>query len=301
MKTLTEYAALVDQCLSETLKKSEDGTLITGDTPSLLCESMRYSVFAGGKRLRPALLLAAADMLGGDLAEAVVPACALEMIHTYSLIHDDLPCMDDDAMRRGKPTNHVVFGEGQAMLAGDGLLTQAFEMMACHAMQDTARVLRRVSAMHAIASCAGVHGMVGGQCLDLSAERDHLSGDELLEYIHRTKTAALFSAAMRAGGYIGGATDEQLSALDLYGLNFGLLFQTADDILDVVGDAAALGKATGADAAHGKLTSVSVWGLEGARENAHRFAGEAKFAMRVFGERAAFFTALADDMLKRDR
>ena len=268
--------------------------------PALLGESMRYSLLAGGKRLRPVLLLAAADMLGGGEG-ALTCACALEMIHTYSLIHDDLPGMDNDTLRRGRPTNHVVFGEGQAILAGDGLLSYAMELMLQNAMAYPEHSARHILAMNDIMAGAGVGGMVGGQCMDLYCEREHISDERLLSYIHVNKTSRMLTSPLRAAAALAGFAPDspETTALTVYGVKFGLLFQAVDDILDVVGDEKTLGKSIGKDAEEGKLTYVTLYGLEGARKRADALAAEARDSLAIFGDRAAFFVKLLDDMTHR--
>ncbi|NLG25453.1 MAG: polyprenyl synthetase family protein [Clostridiales bacterium] len=292
MTDLKTYAARVEAALDRLLPETH-AAFQAGQAPRLLSAAMRYSLLAGGKRLRPSMLLAAVDMLGGDADMAMAPACALEMIHTYSLIHDDLPGMDDDDLRRGRPTCHVAFGEGQAILAGDGLLTHAFEVMLRQALVRPAALNRQVAAMLEIARGAGVAGMVAGQCLDLQADRGEMAGEDLLQYIHRHKTGCLFVAAMAAAGRLCGADDADMAALTGYGRHFGLMFQAADDAMDVTLTAEQMGKHPGKDAADGKLTAVSVWGLRGARDAAARHGAAAIDAIARFGDRAAFFVELA--------
>ena len=299
--TLKQYAAIIEAKLSELIPQQEECTPAGSDLPWLLGNSMRYSLCAGGKRLRPSMLLAAADMLGVAREEAIIPACALEMIHTYSLIHDDLPGMDNDTMRRGRPTNHVVFGEGQAILAGDGLLSLAFELMLENAMAYPERAICHNAAAYEIAHGAGVYGMVGGQCMDLYCERENIRDEKMLDYIHENKTARMLISPLRAAARLAGfAPDsEEMYALTAYGINFGLLFQVVDDILDVVGDEALLGKTTGKDADSGKLTFVTLYGLEGAKAHAAALRKKCENALKIFGERAAFFEELLAQMADR--
>ncbi|MDA0373282.1 MAG: polyprenyl synthetase family protein [Planctomycetota bacterium] len=234
--------------------------------PRALHAAMRHAMFPGGKRLRPVLALLAAEATGGDPRAALRPAAALELVHTYSLVHDDLPCMDDDALRRGRPTCHVAFGEANALLAGDALLTLAFEAVAEGG----------ASAVKALAAAAGSLGMVGGQVGDLEAEG--LGGDltlERLEWIHDRKTGALIVASLEVGVFAGGGDPAALDAIRSYGRTIGRAFQVADDILDVTGTAEALGKMPGQDAAHGKSTYPSLLGLDGAMAAADRLAAEA--------------------------
>ncbi|MGI6003972.1 MAG: polyprenyl synthetase family protein [Christensenellales bacterium] len=285
------YRALVETSINEMF-------MMRGDIPRRLQAAMRYSVDAGGKRLRPVLLLACCDLVGGDARAAMAYACAVEMIHTYSLIHDDLPAMDDSPMRRGAPSNHMVHGEAFALLAGDGLLTFAFEVM----LQDAQRFQRpeAVSAMRAIAHGAGVGGMVAGQCLDLSAEQEQIHTEEELLAIHKGKTVALLVAACTAGALLGGAAKAQVAAIRAYARNIGLAFQITDDILDYIGDPQLLGKPTGGDLAHKKLTFVSLYGTKTAAEKAHGLIERAQEALSVFpGERASFLHQLAQEILMR--
>ncbi|HPD56457.1 MAG TPA: polyprenyl synthetase family protein [Smithellaceae bacterium] len=246
--------------------------------------AIHYSVFAGGKRIRPILCLAAVDALGGNLAVAMPVACALEFIHTYSLIHDDLPAMDDDDLRRGKPTSHKVFGEALAILAGDGLLTEAFVLLS-RAEKIMLPAQKRLNIIHEIAYAAGVSGMVGGQVLDILCEK--IAPDEnILSEIHRRKTGALIVASLNAASIICGATKSRKSALSDYGLNVGMAFQIADDILNVTGDSLLLGKETGSDAARGKMTYPSVLGIEEAKRKLHQHVEEAIGSLADFDERA---------------
>ncbi|MBI3130965.1 MAG: polyprenyl synthetase family protein [Acidobacteria bacterium] len=225
-----------------------------------LAEGMRYSLEAGGKRVRPVLCLLAAESVGGGLESALPGAIALEYVHTYSLIHDDLPAMDDDDLRRGRPTNHKVYGEGHAILAGDGLLTEAFAVLAASGRADAVALL---------AEAAGWRGMVGGQALDLEGEALTASGTDFgwehLQTIHRLKTGALLRASVELGGLLGGADSIQQASLRAYGEAIGLAFQIQDDILDATSDAATLGKRAGKDQGRGKITYPSLLGLDGAR------------------------------------
>ncbi|MDL2234803.1 polyprenyl synthetase family protein [Christensenellaceae bacterium OttesenSCG-928-L17] len=285
------YLGMVDNAL--------EAYLSAGDMPDTLRESMRYSVFAGGKRLRPVLTLAACEMLQGDVNRAMPFACALEMIHAYSLIHDDLPAMDNDTLRRGKPTNHVVYGEGQAILAGDGLLSYAFEIMlhACTVENDK----RFLKAALAVAHGAGVFGMVAGQCLDLKNEGKEQVTKETLYAIHKGKTAAMIKAAIEAGAYCAGADAQQMDALRAFGEAYGLLFQITDDILDETGNAKSLGKSIGKDKQAGKITFVTIFGLEGAKEYARQTAHDACKALTMFGQDAWYFQELINKTLVREK
>lgn len=228
----------------------------------IIFDSMKYSLEAGGKRIRPVLLLETIKMMGGDCSAGIPFACAVEYIHTYSLIHDDLPAMDDDDLRRGKPTNHKVFGEAVAILAGDGLLNSAFEIMSGEILKNNC--IGYVKAMNVIASCAGVNGMIAGQIVDIESEGRSISYEEL-RYLHSKKTGALIKASVMAGAYIAGANEEELKAVERYSENIGLAFQITDDILDVTGNTSELGKNTGSDIQNNKSTYVSLFGIEKAR------------------------------------
>ena len=283
-------ADLVEEGLLRELKKvpAYDETLE---------KAMEYSLMAGGKRLRPVLLMAAADAVGKDGAAFLTTGCAIEMIHTYSLIHDDLPAMDNDDYRRGKPTNHKVFGDGIAVLAGDALLTLAFEVML---RQEGAAPETLVTVVSEMSRAAGPYGMVGGQVLDLEGEGRHLDLTALRK-IHMGKTGALFCAAIRSGAILAGAKEEELAALTLYAERFGLAFQITDDILDVTGDEAAIGKPVGSDVRNEKATYVTLTSLEEAKKLAEDAVNEAVAALDIFGERAAFLRDLALFLLGRKK
>jgi len=262
-------------------------------------KSMSYSLFAGGKRLRPILCIAGAEAVGGN-AESVLPvACALELIHTYSLIHDDLPVMDNDDLRRGKPTNHKVFGEAVAVLAGDGLLTEAFRLMSSGAggpgTQDPAALL---AVIRLVAEAAGYEGMVGGQVADIQSEGKQVE-PEVLEFIHRHKTGALICASVTAGAVLGGGKEAEIEAIRLYGRHIGLAFQVADDILDVVGDSAKLGKGVGGDARKKKITYPSLLGLDASKDLQASLVGKAVEALVDFDEKAEPLRAVAMYIIER--
>lgn len=264
--------------------------------PETLRNAMEYSLSAGGKRLRPVLLLAACESVNGSIDDALPFACALEMIHTYSLIHDDLPAMDNDDLRRGKPTNHKVFGDAVAILAGDGLLNAAAELM-CHAavkMGDQ----RGIRAADAVMKRAGITGMIAGQVMDVTQEGTELSEDKIT-YIHEHKTADLLTAPMEAGMLLGCAPESIIEAGRTYGYHLGMAFQLIDDILDVTGDAAILGKNTGTDPIHGKLTQVAYAGVEKTREAAHTHIDIAVKAASSFDTESCFFEKLALESLNR--
>lgn len=249
-------------------------------------ESLAYSLRAGGKRVRPILCLATAEALGRECPPRLMPiACALECIHTYSLIHDDLPAMDDDELRRGKPTNHMIYGEAGAILAGDGLLTFAFELLSQAVASDLLPDRERLRIIHCIAKAIGSLGMVGGQALDMAAEDKPISL-ESLQMIHRCKTGALITASVQTGAIIGQATDSQFMALTTYGNCIGLAFQIVDDLLDVEGTSAQLGKSSGADAKHCKATYPAFFGIEQTRAKAHETVNSAIDALADFGPAA---------------
>ena len=262
-----------------------------------LAESMEYSLMAGGKRLRPILVMAAADAVGARGTDFVQAACGIEMIHTYSLIHDDLPAMDNDDYRRGKLTNHKVFGEALAILAGDALLTQAFEVI-LRQQGVSAEVLVQVLKEMSIA--AGPNGMVGGQVIDMLSEGKRISMEELRK-MHMGKTGALFRAAIRSGAILGGASEAQLAALTTYADCFGLAFQITDDILDVVGDEAVIGKPVGSDERNEKSTYVTLTSLEEAKKLAADTVQQALDALEVFGDEAKFLRDLVKMLLERNK
>lgn len=262
-----------------------------------LAESMEYSLMAGGKRLRPILVMAAADAVGARGTDFVQAACGIEMIHTYSLIHDDLPAMDNDDYRRGKLTNHKVFGEALAILAGDALLTQAFEVI-LRQQGVPAQVLLEVLREMSIA--AGPNGMVGGQVIDMLSEGKRISMEELRK-MHMGKTGALFRAAIRSGAILGGASEAQLAALTTYADCFGLAFQITDDILDVAGDEAVIGKPVGSDERNEKSTYVTLTSLDEAKKLAADTVQQALEALEIFGDEAKFLRDLVKMLLKRNK
>ncbi len=267
-----------------------------GTIPEPLRSAMRYSLLLPGKRIRPVLLLAACHLLSDDWEAALPYAVGLEMIHTYSLIHDDLPALDNDSLRRGKPANHIVFGENVAILAGDGLYSLALETMLA-AAQATGGA-GALAAVLEIAVRAGVRGMIAGQTLDVKLEGTQPRKD-MVHYIQRHKTGDLLAAPLAAGLLLAGASQSQLAAGKAYGVKLGHAFQIVDDLLDLRGNEALLGKQTGMDEKRGKMTWPAVYGEETARADAQRLVLEAKEALSVFGERAAFLQALADATLTR--
>ena len=263
--------------------------------PATIHRAMRYSLFAGGKRIRPVLCLEAARTVAGEVEGAVTAACPLELIHTYSLIHDDLPALDNDDYRRGKLTNHKVFGDAMAILAGDALLTLAFQVLA----ELPAPADRKVRLMAELATASGtVGGMIGGQVADLEGEGKPPDA-ALLESIHRAKTGALLRASLRMGAIYAGASEAQYAALSCYGEHIGLAFQIVDDILDVEESSEALGKTAGKDAAQHKITFPAVYGLEVSRTMAEAECARAHQVLEPFGERAARLHELADLIVRR--
>jgi len=266
------------------------------ENPATIHRAMRYSLFAGGKRIRPLLAIAAADAIADALVGIESAACALELVHTYSLIHDDLPALDNDDLRRGRPTCHKVFGDAMAILAGDALLTLAFEVLA---KLDCTPAERRIEIVRELATAAGtVGGMIGGQVNDLEGEGKFPTA-ELLTSIHRAKTGALLRASVRIGGIYAGADAEQLASLTSFGEHIGLAFQIVDDVLDVEQSSATLGKTAGKDAQQHKITFPAVYGIERSREMAEEERLEAHLALRGFDDRAGRLRELADLVVRR--
>ncbi len=287
---MKERAAAVDVALDRYLPAESE-------PPETLHKAMRYSVFAGGKRLRPVLVIAGAEAVGGSMADVMPSACAMELIHTYSLVHDDLPAMDNDDFRRGVPTSHKIFGEAMAILAGDALLTLAFRLVA-QSLRPGAdgRALRDV--LLDVADAAGHAGMVGGQAADLEAEGRPVGADTV-DYIHTHKTGALIRTSLRAGATLCGATAAQIQALSVAGANLGLAFQIVDDILDVISSSAELGKTAGKDQVQRKATYPATHGLEASRARARVLIVEAEEALGVLGPRAEPVRALGRFILER--
>lgn len=307
-RSMETYRAAVEEALRAfPLIAQADETPVTepeerlpeeGMPPQPLRSAMRYSLLLPGKRIRPVMLLAAYHLIREDF-ESVLPfACALEMIHTYSLIHDDLPALDNDALRRGRPTNHRVFGENMAILAGDGLLNMAYETM-LSAPFTQAHPVEGLRAAQEIAERAGVCGMIAGQTLDVKLE-GHAPTQESVRYIHLHKTADLLTAPITAGLMLAGADEKQLDAGRAYGRGLGLAFQIEDDLLDLEGDVEKLGKETGMDAQRGKMTWPAVYGVERSRADAKEAVASAMQAMDAFGERASFLRDLAAQTLVRN-
>lgn len=276
-----------------------DGYLPAEDRyPPDIFKAVRYSLFAGGKRIRPILCLAAAEAVGGEISPVLPVACALELIHTYSLIHDDLPAMDDDDYRRGMLTSHKVFGEGVAVLAGDALLTEAFRLMSERELQKDTPPETLLDVIREIAVAAGYFGMVGGQVVDLQSEGQPVDPDTL-QYIHTHKTGAMIIASVRAGALLSGAGKSELDALTLYGRHIGLAFQIADDILNVEGDRKMMGKGTGSDAERGKVTYPALMGLDASREKARELVADALAAISRFDDRALPLRMIASYITER--
>ena len=288
---LADRCKIVDKALRSYLPSAKT-------RPATVHDAMRYSVFAGGKRLRPILCLAAAEACDGDYEAALPPAGAVECIHTYSLIHDDLPCMDDDDLRRGQPTSHVKYGEGIAVLAGDALLTIAFEILA--KVKPTKRY-DIGSFVTELATCAGSKHLIGGQVLDLEGEgSDVLLNPAQLKYIHQSKTAALLTSSIRLGAMTANATPARIEALTIYGQSLGLAFQVIDDILDVTQTSEKLGKSAGKDEATNKSTYPALFGLEKSRKEAARLTKKAHEALKPFGKKGDRLHEIVDYLLDRD-
>ena len=264
---------------------------------SVLIEAMNYSLFAGGKRLRPILCIAGAEAVGGDAHKVMPAACALELIHTYSLIHDDLPAMDNDDLRRGKPTSHKVFGEAVAILAGDGLLTEAFKMLS---MLEglSSEILKKIIGL--VAGASGWQGMVGGQTVDIQSEGKVIDA-AVMDYIHSHKTGALITASVLTGAILGGGTEAQLDAINLYGEKIGLAFQIADDILDIEGNVEEMGKGVGGDSKKGKNTFPSIFGLDHAKKILDQSIDAAIKALEGFDHRAEPLRQIARYIIERKK
>lgn len=263
-------------------------------------KAMEYSLLAGGKRLRPILCLSACKVVGGPMVKALPAACALEFIHTYSLIHDDLPALDNDDYRRGRLSCHKKFGEAVAILAGDALLTEAFSLLTRKGVMRKVQAAIRLEVIQEIARAAGIHGMVAGQEVDLQAEKKKVSS-ACLQYIHEHKTGALITASLVCGGLIGGGTAGEIRALRKFGEKIGLAFQIKDDLLNVEGQAALMGKKTGTDEKKAKATYPGLLGLEPSRALARRLLVEAEEALRIFGAKALLLLQIGGYILSRDR
>ena len=289
----------IKELLKEQIKFTDgylDKYLAEKDNPqNIIYKAMRYSVFAGGKRLRPILMMNTCNMCGGDVNEVIPFACALEMIHTYSLIHDDLPAMDNDDLRRGMPTSHIKFGEATAILAGDALLNKAFEVVSQYNGNNPQRAIK---AMNMLAVSSGTEGMIGGQIVDMESEGKDITLDEL-KYLHLNKTGAIIRSACTVGALMGGASDGEIKAVDEFAQNLGVAFQIQDDILDVTGDEKELGKPIGSDAEENKNTYVKLVGLEKSKGLAKEYSEKAKKSLEMFGEKAEFLINLTDYLIDR--
>jgi geranylgeranyl diphosphate synthase type II len=284
---------LIDKSLSQCIPGQDE-------EPSIIHKAMRYSVFAGGKRLRPVLFLAAVEAVGGDTDSLLPVASALELIHTYSLIHDDLPAMDNDDFRRGKPTSHKKFGEAIAVLTGDALLTLAFELLTEVGTGEKISITTLIKVIKEISAAAGSKGMIGGQVVDLQSENKPITVDTL-KYIHSHKTGALFTACVRSGALLGGGSSEQVSALTIYSDSLGLAFQITDDILDIVGDSEKLGKTAGSDERKKKSTYPAIYGLEKSRLLAKDVVNQAVLSLSMFGQEADILRYVANYLLYREK
>lgn len=288
---LKNRVEIVDKYMDKFLPAAEE-------YPKVIHEAMRYSVFAGGKRLRPIMVMETCKAFGGDWEKSMPFACSLEMIHTYSLIHDDLPAMDNDDYRRGRLTSHKVFGENMAILAGDALLHHAFETMAeaCVEIND----IKATRAMLAIAQGAGIHGMVVGQVVDVISEGKKID-KQTLDFIHKNKTAAMLIGALKSGAYLGGATDEDIDKLERIGELVGVAFQIQDDILDVTSTFEKLGKPINSDEKNNKITYATMFGVEKASEIVEEMSNEAIEILKSMGDKTDFLVKLTEYLIKRDK
>ena len=286
---LTARTAEVDAAMDAFLPKAKE-------RPATIHAAMRYSIFAGGKRLRPVLCLAAAEVCGGEISAALAPACAVELMHTYSLVHDDLPAMDDDDLRRGRPTCHKVYGEGMAVLCGDALLTESFAVLA--QVAPTKRYSTR-DFIAELAETGGSRKLIGGQVMDLEGEGKKLTKRDLVR-IHEAKTAALLTTSLRLGAMTANATPAKLEALTLFGHALGLAFQVIDDILDVTQSTEILGKTAGKDQAVEKSTYPAILGLDASRKEAARLTQAAMDSLKPFGTKAMRLQEIASHLLKRE-
>jgi geranylgeranyl diphosphate synthase type II len=297
MFDLTTYLKVKQEAVRGALEKLWDDQ---EPYPTLLVRAMRYSLEAGGKRLRPVLCIAASEAVGGSHGDVMPAACALELIHTYSLIHDDLPAMDDDDLRRGKATCHKAFDEATAILAGDALLTLAFETLAHAGRREQNRAVKWLEVAYLIARAAGCSGMVQGQMMDIYSEQRQITLEEL-ETLHGLKTAALIEAAVRAGAVLGGGSAQQIASLGAYGRHIGLAFQMADDILNVEGTPEILGKPVGRDEALQKATGPCLMGLMGAKARTGALVEKALEELDMFSEKAEPLAAIARYVMERKR
>lgn len=287
---MREYVDIVNRRLAELIRGA--------GAPELLEKSMSYSLMAGGKRIRPVLNILSYLLVAEQIEQTLDLACGIEMIHTYSLIHDDLPAMDNDDLRRGRPTNHIVFGEGQAILAGDGLLNLAYEVMLKSALRYPIKARIQLKAIETIAQAAGVSGMIAGQVRDLELEGKEATEQDVF-FLHERKSGDLICGSVMSGVIAGGATENQMAAAEIYGRNIGLVFQIIDDILDATATAEELGKTPGKDEKNGKATYVSLYGIDKSKQIAKNKTDEACDALALFGENAKPLVRLARDLLKR--
>ncbi|MFH1824254.1 MAG: polyprenyl synthetase family protein [Candidatus Firestonebacteria bacterium] len=282
---------IIDNALEKFLPKEKEYL-------GIIHKSMRYSIFAGGKRIRPILVVLSAEILGKNYKLVLPTACALELIHTYSLIHDDLPCMDNDDFRRGRLTNHKVFGEGLATLSGDALLTYAFELISRNVKVKGVKPENVLKIINIVSKACGTSGLIGGQVVDILSEGKKVSKSEL-KYIHTHKTGALICASLQAGAILSDAKDKEYDALTTYGENLGLLFQIVDDMLNVVGDAKKLGKSVGSDAKRKKITYPSLFGIEKSKEEIEKLRKKAKNSVKIFKNKAGLLNELVDFVIQR--
>lgn len=293
MSNFNDYSELINNKLLEYLPDKNN-------LQKTVVEAMEYSLKAGGKRIRPVLVLEFCRVCGGDINKALPFACAIEMSHTYSLIHDDLPCMDDDDFRRGRPSNHVVFGEAMATLAGDALLTRAFEIMLAPETVKNVGADKAVKAAACLADNLGVYGMVGGQVIDLESE-NKIVGQDVLDNMHKLKTGALITACAEIGCIIAGASEDKIKAAVNYAKAIGLAFQIVDDILDVTSTTEKLGKKVGSDKDENKSTYVSIMGLEKSRQTVKELTDKALSALDEFGDDNEFLKNLAISLANREK
>ena len=278
-----------------------DAFFVCGDVPEKrIYKAVRYSLSAGGKRIRPIIALGFCEMLSGNKKDALVLSTAIECIHTYSLIHDDLPCMDDDDLRRGMPTCHKAFDEATAVLAGDALLNFAFEYMSCINNYENMSAENIIKALNYIGSCSGVKGMIGGQAVDMALENSNSADIEILKYLHNKKTGALIRCSATAGVFAANGSKDDLKAAEEFSTNLGLAFQIKDDILDCTSTSEVLGKNVGSDAENGKTTYVSLLGIEKAEELLNEYTNKAVSALSIYGEKAKFLIDLSEYLLNRN-
>ncbi|KNF07406.1 farnesyl diphosphate synthase Fps [Gottschalkia purinilytica] len=294
LKEINKYKKIIEKKLEEVLPKED---CMQGK----LCEAMRYSIFAGGKRIRPILNLKTYELISGEGYEKALPlAAGIEMIHTYSLIHDDLPAMDNDDYRRGKLTNHKIYGEAMAILAGDALLNLSYETMVSSILEDTRNSLLYAKAVKEIGSASGIYGMIGGQSVDMMSS-NNITDKEKLNFIHNNKTTALIEASIVSGGMLANGTEEEIYALRQYGKAIGLCFQIRDDILDKIGDKNKIGKKVGSDESNNKLTYITLYGIEKSIEKTKELYNKAIDSLKVFkGKNTLFLENLADYLVYRE-